>query len=215
MKVGKEGIVGTIAALEAWEKRDHAGDPRTRDAAISSSGTQTLAGRPGVTADPSSPTRPTTRSTGSRSRSIRPPRTSRPGIWPMRSQPDDRRSSCATTRSSMATSISTPATSTPGEETDRRSAARRGTGQGATVQRDHRDPAGTPPQPPRRVRCSSGRIEERERRLGLCPQPPQVARPGDHALVRSSTAGRTRWARGSPRPRWRTRRTRCRSRARA
>ncbi len=32
MKVGKEGIAGTIAALEAWERRDHAARPRARDA---------------------------------------------------------------------------------------------------------------------------------------------------------------------------------------
>jgi D-glucosaminate-6-phosphate ammonia-lyase len=32
MKVGKEGIAGTIAALEAWEKRDHA-EVRAREAA--------------------------------------------------------------------------------------------------------------------------------------------------------------------------------------
>ncbi|KAB0677219.1 aminotransferase class V-fold PLP-dependent enzyme [Aureimonas leprariae] len=34
MKVGKEGIVGTIAALEAWEKRDHAGIRARETAAL-------------------------------------------------------------------------------------------------------------------------------------------------------------------------------------
>jgi D-glucosaminate-6-phosphate ammonia-lyase len=50
MKIGKEGIAGTIAALEAWERRDHA--------AIRSGETQalhlwrdTLQGRPGVTVE--------------------------------------------------------------------------------------------------------------------------------------------------------------------
>ena len=34
MKVGKESIAGTMAALEAWEKRDHAGIRRREDAAL-------------------------------------------------------------------------------------------------------------------------------------------------------------------------------------
>jgi L-seryl-tRNA(Ser) seleniumtransferase len=49
MKVGKEGMVGTIAALEAWEKRDHAA-VRERETAHLELWRQTLAGRPGVTA---------------------------------------------------------------------------------------------------------------------------------------------------------------------
>ncbi|WP_027168642.1 aminotransferase class V-fold PLP-dependent enzyme [Mesorhizobium sp. WSM3224] len=35
MKVGKESIAGTMAALEAWEKRDHAGIRRREEAALS------------------------------------------------------------------------------------------------------------------------------------------------------------------------------------
>ncbi|UCI08626.1 aminotransferase class V-fold PLP-dependent enzyme [Mesorhizobium sp. B1-1-8] len=34
MKVGKESIAGTMAALEAWEKRDHAGIRRCEEAAL-------------------------------------------------------------------------------------------------------------------------------------------------------------------------------------
>ncbi|AZO18343.1 aminotransferase class V-fold PLP-dependent enzyme [Mesorhizobium sp. M2A.F.Ca.ET.043.05.1.1] len=34
MKVGKESIAGTMAALEAWEKRDHAGIRRREEAAL-------------------------------------------------------------------------------------------------------------------------------------------------------------------------------------
>jgi D-glucosaminate-6-phosphate ammonia-lyase len=34
MKVGKESVAGTMAALEAWERRDHAGIRRTEDAAL-------------------------------------------------------------------------------------------------------------------------------------------------------------------------------------
>jgi D-glucosaminate-6-phosphate ammonia-lyase len=49
MKVGKEGMVGTIAALEAWERRDHAA-VRERETAYLELWRQTLAGRPGVTA---------------------------------------------------------------------------------------------------------------------------------------------------------------------
>ena len=49
MKVGKEGIVGTIAALEAWEKRDHAGI-RERETGYLKLWQETLAGQPGITA---------------------------------------------------------------------------------------------------------------------------------------------------------------------
>ncbi|HZH51806.1 MAG TPA: aminotransferase class V-fold PLP-dependent enzyme [Microvirga sp.] len=48
MKVGKEGMVGTIAALEAWEARDHAGI-RERETRYLELWEQTLSGRPGVT----------------------------------------------------------------------------------------------------------------------------------------------------------------------
>ncbi|MDZ7928117.1 MAG: aminotransferase class V-fold PLP-dependent enzyme [Agrobacterium sp.] len=49
MKVGKESIYGVMAALEAWEKRDHAGI-RERETAYLHLWKQTLDGRPGVTA---------------------------------------------------------------------------------------------------------------------------------------------------------------------
>jgi L-seryl-tRNA(Ser) seleniumtransferase len=49
MKIGKEGMVGTIAALEAWEKRDHDGI-RARETDYLKLWLQTLADRPGVTA---------------------------------------------------------------------------------------------------------------------------------------------------------------------
>ncbi len=47
MKVGKEGIVGTIAALEAWEKRDHEGI-RARERAALGLWQETLAAFEGV-----------------------------------------------------------------------------------------------------------------------------------------------------------------------
>ncbi|MER9437572.1 aminotransferase class V-fold PLP-dependent enzyme [Mesorhizobium sp. M0618] len=49
MKVGKESIAGTMAALEAWEKRDHAGIRRREDAALNL-WKDTLHGLPGVIA---------------------------------------------------------------------------------------------------------------------------------------------------------------------
>jgi L-seryl-tRNA(Ser) seleniumtransferase len=49
MKVGKESIFGVMAALEAWEKRDHAGI-RERETSYLNLWKQTLDGRPGVTA---------------------------------------------------------------------------------------------------------------------------------------------------------------------
>ncbi len=49
MKVGKEGIAGAIAALEAWERRDHAA-VREREREALRLWRETLQGRPGVTA---------------------------------------------------------------------------------------------------------------------------------------------------------------------
>lgn len=49
MKVGKESIFGVMAALEAWEKRDHAGI-RDRETGYLNLWKQTLANRPGITA---------------------------------------------------------------------------------------------------------------------------------------------------------------------
>jgi L-seryl-tRNA(Ser) seleniumtransferase len=49
MKIGKEGLVGTIAALEAWEKRDHEGI-RSRERGYLELWRKTLANRPGITA---------------------------------------------------------------------------------------------------------------------------------------------------------------------
>lgn len=50
MKVGKESIVGTIAALQAWEKRDHAAI-RDREANALSLWLEAFSGRPGVRAE--------------------------------------------------------------------------------------------------------------------------------------------------------------------
>ncbi len=50
MKVGKEGIVGTIAALEAWERRDHAGI-RARETAALDLWRARLSRHAGVSAD--------------------------------------------------------------------------------------------------------------------------------------------------------------------
>lgn len=49
MKVGKESIYGVMAALEAWEKRDHAGI-RERETTYLELWKKTLDGRPGITA---------------------------------------------------------------------------------------------------------------------------------------------------------------------
>jgi L-seryl-tRNA(Ser) seleniumtransferase len=49
MKVGKESIYGAMAALESWEKRDHAGI-RARENGALALWKETLDGRPGVTA---------------------------------------------------------------------------------------------------------------------------------------------------------------------
>jgi L-seryl-tRNA(Ser) seleniumtransferase len=49
MKVGKEGMVGTIAALQAWETRDHAA-VRARETGYLELWHRTLSDRPGVTA---------------------------------------------------------------------------------------------------------------------------------------------------------------------
>ena len=49
IKVGKESIYGVMAALEAWEKRDHAGI-RERETGYLNLWKKTLDGRPGVTA---------------------------------------------------------------------------------------------------------------------------------------------------------------------
>ena len=49
MKVGKEGIIGAIAVLEAWVRRDHAG-VRTAEAGYLALWRNRLDGRPGVTA---------------------------------------------------------------------------------------------------------------------------------------------------------------------
>ncbi|AHG49772.1 hypothetical protein RLEG12_02510 (plasmid) [Rhizobium leguminosarum bv. trifolii CB782] len=49
MKVGKESIFGVMAALEAWERRDHAGI-RERETGYLNLWKRTLDGRPGVTA---------------------------------------------------------------------------------------------------------------------------------------------------------------------
>ncbi|MER8742956.1 aminotransferase class V-fold PLP-dependent enzyme [Mesorhizobium sp. M1004] len=50
MKVGKESIAGTMAALEAWEKRDHAGIRRREEAALHL-WEDALQGLPGIVAN--------------------------------------------------------------------------------------------------------------------------------------------------------------------
>ena len=49
MKVGKESIAGTMAALEAWEKRDHVGIRRREEAALNL-WKDALQGLPGIAA---------------------------------------------------------------------------------------------------------------------------------------------------------------------
>ncbi len=50
MKVGKEGVVGALAALTAWKSRDHDGI-RARERSALDSWMETLGSRPGVTAE--------------------------------------------------------------------------------------------------------------------------------------------------------------------
>ncbi|MBZ9866496.1 aminotransferase class V-fold PLP-dependent enzyme [Mesorhizobium sp. CA15] len=50
MKVGKESIAGTMAALDAWEKRDHAGIRRREEAALNL-WKGSLQGIPGISAE--------------------------------------------------------------------------------------------------------------------------------------------------------------------
>jgi L-seryl-tRNA(Ser) seleniumtransferase len=50
MKVGKEGIVGALAALSAWKSRDHEGI-RARERLALDCWVEALAGKPGVTAE--------------------------------------------------------------------------------------------------------------------------------------------------------------------
>lgn len=49
MKVGKESIYGVMAALEAWEKRDH-DEVRARESGYLALWSEALQGRPGITA---------------------------------------------------------------------------------------------------------------------------------------------------------------------
>jgi seryl-tRNA(Sec) selenium transferase len=62
MKVGKEAILGTIAALEAWEERDHAPSARPRPRTSNTGWRGSAAGQ--MSPRPSCPTLPTIRSTG-------------------------------------------------------------------------------------------------------------------------------------------------------
>ena len=112
MKVGKESIAGTIAALEAWAQRDHAA-VRARErghpgALAGAPGRLPGAGRDHRARSDRQPARPA--EAAGRSRGKPAPR---PGRSPPRWPPASRRSSCATTRSSTATSISIPATCIP------------------------------------------------------------------------------------------------------
>jgi L-seryl-tRNA(Ser) seleniumtransferase len=50
MKVGKEGIVGALAALSAWKSRDHEGI-RARERRALDCWVEALAGKPGITAE--------------------------------------------------------------------------------------------------------------------------------------------------------------------
>jgi L-seryl-tRNA(Ser) seleniumtransferase len=52
MKVGKEAIYATVAALEAWSRRDHAAHRAAEDAAVRL-WTERLNGLPGIAAEPS------------------------------------------------------------------------------------------------------------------------------------------------------------------
>ena len=62
MKVGKESIAGTIAALEAWEKRNHAA-VRARESGYHMLWPESLSKVPGLR-PAIVPTQPTIRSTG-------------------------------------------------------------------------------------------------------------------------------------------------------
>ena len=71
MKVGKESIAGAMAALEAWEQRDHAA-VRARETRSSRALARRACRAAGRQTRASCPIPPTIRSTGSSSRSIRP-----------------------------------------------------------------------------------------------------------------------------------------------
>ena len=49
-KVGKEGIAGSIAALDAWSRRDHEAERRREEAAVAL-WRKRLRGAPGITAE--------------------------------------------------------------------------------------------------------------------------------------------------------------------
>ena len=102
MKVGKEGMAGAIAALEAWEKRDHDARARAGSAAICSLWRERLSRWPGDRVeDHAGPDRQSAGPAEGPCRSAR-RRASPPGTWPTRLRRAIRRSSCATMRSSGA-----------------------------------------------------------------------------------------------------------------
>ncbi len=112
MKVGKESMLGVMAALMAWETRDHTGDPRPRGR-LSPSLARHARRPPGRQArDRSRPDRQSARPPARHHRSAGSPH-HRLGSRRCAGARSRRRSSCATTRSSTITSISTPATCTP------------------------------------------------------------------------------------------------------
>ena len=90
MKVGKEGIAGAIAALEAWERRDHAA-VRARETQALHLWRETLAGPPGRDRrhrcrPDRQPARPAAAWPSTRRPRTSPPGTSRTG-WPAASRP--------------------------------------------------------------------------------------------------------------------------------
>ncbi len=112
MKVGKESIYGVMAALQAWETRDHDGI-RERETGYLNLWKKTLDGRPGVTAliEPDPTNNPLDRL---RVIVSAPEPISRHGIWQLRCARAARRSSCGIMRRNTIISISIPATCIPG-----------------------------------------------------------------------------------------------------
>ena len=109
MKAGKESVVGAMAALEMWLRRDHAAARRAEEARVAL-WMRELADIPGRCPGNPSPIGPETRSRGSASPSRpRAPASTR-GRWPSGLPPERHASWCATTWSSGRRSTSTPAT---------------------------------------------------------------------------------------------------------
>ena len=148
MKVGKEGIAGDHRGAGSLGAARPCRRPRARDARRCSCGATRCRAGP-ASPPPSFPTRPTTRSTGCRWPSSPPPRTSPPGTWRTGSPPASRPVIVRDHEIEHGYFQMDPCNLHPGEETIVAAQARRGTGPGARLERDHRNLSVRPPRPAR------------------------------------------------------------------